>query len=93
MLALVQGASTHAFETMLSAFILGIALGGLWIRGRIERYASPLATLARVQVLMGLAALATLPAYHLAFDVMAKAMARAAARRASAMSATTSSAT
>jgi predicted membrane-bound spermidine synthase len=29
MLALVQGASTHAFETMLSAFILGLALGGL----------------------------------------------------------------
>ena len=38
MLALVQGSSTHAFETMLTAFILGIALGGLWIRGRIERY-------------------------------------------------------
>ena len=61
MLALVQGSSTHAFETMLSAFILGIALGGLWIRGRIERYPSPLAALARVQILMGLAALATLP--------------------------------
>ncbi len=46
MLALVQGASTHAFETMLSAFILGIALGGSWIRGRIERLRSPLAALA-----------------------------------------------
>ncbi|HUF20740.1 MAG TPA: methyltransferase domain-containing protein, partial [Burkholderiales bacterium] len=75
MLTLVQGASTHAFETMLSAFILGIALGGLWIRKRVERYASPLMVLARVQVLMGLAALATLPAYHLGFDVMAYAMA------------------
>lgn len=76
MLALVQGASTHAFETMLSAFILGIALGGLWIHRRIERFASPLAALARIQVLMGLAALATLPAYHYAFDVMQFAMPR-----------------
>jgi len=75
MLVLVQGASTHAFETMLSAFILGIALGGLWIRGRIERFRSPLAALAVVQVLMGLAALATLPAYHFAFDAMQAAMA------------------
>ncbi len=75
MLALVQGSSTHAFETMLSAFILGIALGGLWIRKRIERYASPLLALARVQVFMGLAALATLPAYNYAFDFMASAMA------------------
>src|SRR4029077_11327109 len=76
MLALVQGASTHAFETMLSAFILGIALGGLWIRGRIERFASPLGVLARVQILMGFAALATLPAYHLSFDLMQEALAR-----------------
>ena len=75
MLAMVQGASTHAFETMLSAFILGIALGGLWIRGRIERYASPLAALARVQIFMGLAALATLPTYHFAFDAMQAALA------------------
>ncbi len=76
MLVLVQGASTHAFETMLSAFILGIALGGLWIRGRIERFKSPVAALAVVQILMGLAALATLPAYHYAFDVMQAVMAR-----------------
>lgn len=75
MLALVQGASTHAFETMLSAFILGIALGGLWIRRRIENHPSPLAALSRIQILMGLAALATLPAYHYAFDAMQFAMA------------------
>ena len=76
MLALVQGASTHAFETMLSAFILGLALGGWWVRNRIERFRSPLAVLATVQVLMGLAALATLPAYHFTFDLMQFAMAR-----------------
>ena len=76
MLALVQGASTHAFEIMLSAFILGIALGGLWIRRRVEGYKSPLAALARVQIFMGLAALATLPAYNYAFDLLQVAMAR-----------------
>src|SRR5262249_27258183 len=32
LLALVLGSSTHAFELMLSAFILGLALGGLWIQ-------------------------------------------------------------
>ena len=74
MLALVQGASTHAFETMLSAFILGIALGGLWIRNRIEKFKSPLRALAIVQIAMGIAALATLPAYPLLFELMQAAM-------------------
>ena len=74
LLALVQGASTHAFETMLAAFILGLALGGLWVRRRIERYASPLRVLGTVQILMGLAALATLPAANFAFDAMAAAI-------------------
>ncbi|MEO8135617.1 MAG: fused MFS/spermidine synthase, partial [Betaproteobacteria bacterium] len=74
MLALVQGASTHAFETMLAAFILGLALGGLWIRRGIERYQSPLRVLGTVQILMGLAALVTLPAANFAFDAMAAAI-------------------
>ena len=39
MLALVLGSATHAFELMLSAFILGLALGAFWIRGRIDRLA------------------------------------------------------
>src|SRR5256885_13499295 len=34
MLSLVLGASTHSFELMLSTFILGLALGGLAVRGR-----------------------------------------------------------
>ena len=38
MLSLVVGASTHAFELMLAAFILGLALGGLWVRKRIDRF-------------------------------------------------------
>lgn len=70
MLTLVLGAATHSFELMLSAFILGLALGGLWIRSRIDRTAKPLRFLGIVQVAMGLLALATLPVYSGMFDLM-----------------------
>ena len=71
MLSLVLGSSTHAFELMLSAFICGLAFGGLWIRKRIDRLPSPVFALAVIQVLMGLLALATLPLYGFSFDAMA----------------------
>ncbi|MFV2056608.1 MAG: fused MFS/spermidine synthase [Thiohalomonadales bacterium] len=70
MLSLVLGSSTHAFELMLSAFILGLALGGLWIRSRIERIDNVIKTLAMVQLAMGVLALATLPVYDATFSVM-----------------------
>ncbi len=70
MLTLVLGAATHSFELMLSAFILGLALGGLWVRSRIDRAPEPLRFLGVVQVAMGLAALATLPLYGSVFDLM-----------------------
>ena len=41
MLSLVLGSSTHSFELMLSAFIFGLAFGGLYVRSRIERIADP----------------------------------------------------
>ena len=69
MLSLVLGASTHAFELMLAAFILGLALGGAWIRNRIDRIADSRAFLGHVQVWMGLAAVLTLPLYHSLFDL------------------------
>lgn len=69
MLSLVLGSSTHVFELMLSAFILGIALGGLFIRRRIDGLKNPIATLAVVQWAMGLCALATLPLYLASFDL------------------------
>jgi spermidine synthase len=70
MLALVLGSSTHAFELMLSAFILGIACGGLWIRRRIDSAASTLRLLAIAQLAMGIAAIATLPVYGASFHFM-----------------------
>ena len=70
MLALVLGSSTHAFELMLSAFILGIAFGGLWVRRRIDTAYDTVRLLAYVQLAMGVAALATLPVYGATFQVM-----------------------
>ncbi len=70
MLSLVLGSSTHSFELMLSAFIFGLALGGLWIQRRIDRVERPVRYLAHVQVLMGLFALSTLLFYGNTFEVM-----------------------
>lgn len=70
MLSLVLGSSTHAFELMLSAFILGLAFGGLWIKNRIDSIASPTRYLVYVQIIMGLLALSTLPLYENTFTVM-----------------------
>jgi predicted membrane-bound spermidine synthase len=70
MLSLVLGASTHSFELMLSAFILGLACGGYWVRRRIDSIGDPVRFLGIVQVAMGLAALATLPLYGQMFELM-----------------------
>ena len=70
MLSLVLGASTHAFELMLSVFILGLALGGLAVRKRADVAQGSERLLGVVQVVMGLAALATLPVYDASFTVM-----------------------
>lgn len=74
MLTLVLGASTHAFELMLSAFILGLAFGGLWIRRRIDALSDSMRTLGIVQVVMALLALSTLFAYGWTFDMMGEAL-------------------
>ena len=74
MLALVLGSSTHAFELMLAAFILGIAFGGLWVRRRIDAAADTIRLLAWVQLAMGLAALGTLPLYDETFTAMEAAL-------------------
>jgi len=70
MLSLVLGSSMQAFELMLSAFIAGIALGGLWIHRRIEKIPNPALFLGKVQIIMGLCAVATLPLYNEMFVLM-----------------------
>ena len=71
MLSLVLGATTHSFELMLSAFITGLAFGGLWIKNRIDRIGDPLRFSGWVQILMGAMAVLTLPLYVETFDWMA----------------------
>jgi hypothetical protein len=71
MLTLALGASSHAFELMLSSFILGLALGGRLIKNRIERLESHLLTLAEIQAAMGALALLTVFLYGGSFEAMA----------------------
>jgi len=70
MLSLVLGAATHSFELMLSAFILGLALGSFHVRDRIDAYADPVRALAWIQLAMGGLALGTLVLYGQSFDWM-----------------------
>ena len=68
MLSLVLGGATHAFELMLSAFILGLALGALWVRRRVDSFRNPLRALGIVQWMMGGLAMLTLPIYLASFQ-------------------------
>lgn len=70
MLSLVLGSATHSFELMLSAFILGLAIGGLWIKNRIDKLKDPIGALGIIQLLMATMALATIPFYDKTFDLM-----------------------
>ncbi len=71
MLSLVVGSATHSFELMLSAFILGLALGAWWVRARADRFSDPVAALGLTQWVMGSLAIATLPVYLWSFRAMA----------------------
>lgn len=71
MLSLVVGSATHSFELMLSAFILGLALGAWWVRARADRFADPVAALGMTQWVMGSLAIAALPVYLWSFCAMA----------------------
>ena len=72
MLSLVLGSATHSFELMLSAFILGLALGALWVSGRADRWTNPVRALGWVQCAMGALAVATLPLYMASFTWISK---------------------
>jgi spermidine synthase len=71
MLSLVLGSATHSFELMLSAFILGLALGAFWVRTRADRFRDPIRALGVTQWAMGALAILTLSAYLMSFDWMA----------------------
>lgn len=70
MLALLLGSSTHNFELMLSAFILGLAIGGFWVRRRADSGGEVLSLLGTIQLLMGALALWSLFAFPLIYDIL-----------------------
>jgi spermidine synthase/MFS family permease len=70
MLVIVMGSYTHAFELMLSAFVLGLALGSLFIRRKIDIISDRSLALAIVQMAMGVFALLTIVFYNSTFDLM-----------------------
>jgi len=70
MLSLVLGSATHSFELMLSAFLAGLAFGGLWIRGRVDALTAPLKFAASVQIVMGLLAALSVIVFSVSFNGM-----------------------
>ncbi len=74
MLSMLLGASTHAFELMLSSFILGLAIGGRLIRNHIDKLTNDFSTLGYIQVFMGIAAASTLVFYNSLFKLMSYVM-------------------
>src|SRR5690606_15363364 len=70
MLSLVLGSSTHSFELMLSAFIFGLACGGLWMRNRIDRIGEATRHLGYTRLFMGGLDRRTQPANEGTFDLM-----------------------
>lgn len=74
MLSLVLGSATHAFELMLSAIVLGLAIGA-WITARwANGQTSPVRLLGVVQVVMGIAAALSIPVYLETFGLTAALM-------------------
>jgi predicted membrane-bound spermidine synthase len=78
LLSLVLGSATHSFELMLSAFILGLALGAFWIRRRAETIRQPVAMLVGIQLVMGMLAIGSLALYAQSFWWTADLMSAAA---------------
>jgi spermidine synthase len=63
--------STHAFTTMLTAFLLGIGLGSALIARFIDARRSPLALFGAIEVLIGVSALLAIPILARSTPVMA----------------------
>jgi spermidine synthase len=67
MLNQALGTTIHSFELMLSAFILGLAFGGWWIRKRSRLIADPVSYAGYAQIWMGIAALISIPVFGQSF--------------------------
>jgi predicted membrane-bound spermidine synthase len=68
MLNQALGTTLHAFELMLAAFLLGLALGGLWVRRRMAVDADVLRIAGLAQVWMGVSALLSIVVFAQSFQ-------------------------
>ena len=64
------GTTVHSFELMLAAFIAGLAFGGNWIRRRGAAIVDPTSYAGVAQILMGIAALLSLPVFAHSFGLV-----------------------
>jgi len=70
LLSLLLGASTHSFDIMVSAFVLGLACGGLFAKKLLQKTRHVVHLLALAQLLMGGFALFSIYFYEPAFTTM-----------------------
>lgn len=63
------GLSTYAFTTMLTAFLIGLAVGSFIISKWVDRMKDPLLGLAVVEILIGVFALALIPAINVMYPL------------------------
>jgi spermidine synthase len=70
LLSLLLGSSTHSFDIMVSAFILGLAVGGFYSKRLIEKTKNIIGLVAAVQILMGFFALMSIYLYKPIFTLM-----------------------
>lgn len=70
LLSLLLGASTHSFDIMVSAFVLGLACGGLAAKKLLQKTRHVIILLAVAQLVMGAFALTSIYFYEFAFSAM-----------------------
>ncbi|MBN4079537.1 hypothetical protein JYT26_02740, partial [Beggiatoa alba] len=70
LLSLLLGASTHSFDLMVSAFVLGLACGGLAAKKLLQKTKHVVILLAVAQLVMGAFALTSIYFYEFAFSTM-----------------------
>lgn len=68
MLNQALGTTVHSFELMLSAFILGLAFGGWWIRAKSRHIADAVSYAGYAQIWMGIAALISILVFASSFS-------------------------
>ncbi|EQD62342.1 spermine synthase, partial [mine drainage metagenome] len=60
MLVLITGSSTYAFSLMLALYVVGIAVGSLWLAGKVARLRAPADAFAHLEIAAALLVLAGL---------------------------------